>query len=71
MHAADTLSCAAMADDIRNTDQTELDVEAQVATEIKYVPFTNKNERNKTNHSIRPDDGNTKKLHHSWQARNN
>ena len=38
MHAVD----AAMADDIRNTGQTELKIEAQVATVIKYVPITDK-----------------------------
>ena len=48
MYAADALSCAAMADDIRNTDQTKLDVEAKVAAVIKYVPIIDKNERNKT-----------------------
>ena len=31
-----------MADDIRNTEQTELDFEAQVAAVIKYVPITDK-----------------------------
>ena len=42
MHAADALSRAARADNISNTEQTELDVEAQVATVIKYVPTTDK-----------------------------
>ena len=42
MHAADTLSHAAIADDIRNTDLTELDIEDQVAAMIKYVPITDR-----------------------------
>ena len=42
MHAADTSSRVAMMDDIRNTEQTELDVEAQVAATITYVPITAK-----------------------------
>ncbi len=42
MHAADALSCVAMAYDIRNTEQTELDTEAQVAAVINYVPITDK-----------------------------
>ena len=42
MHAADALSRAAMADDIRNACQTEFDVEAQVVAVIKYVPITDK-----------------------------
>ena len=42
MLSVDTLSRAAIADDIRNTDQTELDVEAQVAAAIKYVRITDK-----------------------------
>ena len=43
MHAADALLHAAIADDIKNTDQTGLDVEAKVAAVIKYVPITGKN----------------------------
>ena len=31
-----------MPDDIRNTNQTELDFEVQVAAVIKYVPITDK-----------------------------
>ena len=42
MHAANALSCAVMADDIRNIDQTELDVEAQVAAVIKYMLIADK-----------------------------
>ena len=42
MHAANASSRAAMADVIRNTEQTELDVEAQVAAVIKYVLMTDK-----------------------------
>ena len=68
MHTADALSRAAMADNISNTDQTELDVESQVANICQLLT---KNERNKTNESIQPDDANTKKLHHSWLVRNN
>ena len=46
MYAADPLSLTAMAHDIRNIDQTELDVEAQVAAMIKYVPITDKKKMN-------------------------
>ena len=43
MHPSDALSRAAVADDKRNT---ELDVEAQVAPVIKYVPITDKKKMN-------------------------
>ena len=42
MPAADALSRTAMADDIKNTDQTEHEVEAQVAAVFKNVPITDK-----------------------------
>ena len=42
MPAADALSRAAMADDIRNTDQTELDIDVQFAAVIKYLPISDK-----------------------------
>ena len=63
---------AAMVDDIRNTEQTEFDVVAQVAGVIKYVPITDK--KTKEIKQITVSDTTMpiiKKLHHSWLARNN
>ena len=42
MHAADPFTCATISDDTRNADQTELDIEAQLAAMIKYAPITDK-----------------------------
>lgn len=45
MHGADVLLLAAMTEKTVNTNKTELDIETQVATVIKYVPITYKKSR--------------------------